>query len=429
MPRAPAPLPVSPLSPLLVVPILRRALRAMVPDPKADSPQISRRLPVGVEVIDHSTTHARVWAPICGKVEVVLDDGRATALAPEGGGYFSGDVPGAGTGARYRFRLDGGDAFPDPVSRYQPDGPHGPSVVVDHGTSSGPTATGAARVGRPGDHGCRHVTADVAPPWNGCPAVDVGHTVEYADRRPRPDSSAGATTAESLRAVAPLQRARRFYVAHRRAHRARRHPRRGVQPLRSRRQLPTQVFADVFRRQADRVGRRDQLRRRRLTPGARILPRERALLDRGIPLRRPAARRHAADLGRVHAAHHRRGRGDRAPHRRHACDDRRRRERAAAREARAPARGGRLWARRDLERRLPSRRARRGERTQRSVPHRLPGDAAGIHQRGEIRFPYQASKVAARRGTRPRVLGCRRAIPCSPRTTIRSRNADGRRTS
>src|SRR5215467_12076726 len=34
-------------------------------------------------------------------------------------------------GTLYRFRLDGGDAFPDPASRYQPEGPHGPSQVVD----------------------------------------------------------------------------------------------------------------------------------------------------------------------------------------------------------------------------------------------------------------------------------------------------------
>src|SRR3989454_4572165 len=31
----------------------------------------------------------------------------------------------------FRSRLDGGDSFPDPASRFQPDGPHGPSEVVD----------------------------------------------------------------------------------------------------------------------------------------------------------------------------------------------------------------------------------------------------------------------------------------------------------
>ena len=46
-------------------------------------------------------------------------------------GFFSctcGDAP---AGSRYRFRLDGGEAFPDPASRFQPEGPHGPSEVVD----------------------------------------------------------------------------------------------------------------------------------------------------------------------------------------------------------------------------------------------------------------------------------------------------------
>jgi maltooligosyltrehalose trehalohydrolase len=52
-------------------------------------------------------------------------------LQRESNGYFSGVAMQAGAGTRYRFRLDGGDAFPDPASRYQPEGPHGPSQVVD----------------------------------------------------------------------------------------------------------------------------------------------------------------------------------------------------------------------------------------------------------------------------------------------------------
>ena len=52
------------------------------------------------------------------------------ALGPERDGYFSGLLP-ATPGALYRFRLDGKNAYPDPVSRFQPEGPHGPSQVVD----------------------------------------------------------------------------------------------------------------------------------------------------------------------------------------------------------------------------------------------------------------------------------------------------------
>ena len=78
----------------------------------------------------------RVWAPAVTSVEVVLDAGpgspSAHKLMPEGDGYFSATVARAGAGTRYRLRP--GDAergCPDPASRYQPDGPHGPSEVID----------------------------------------------------------------------------------------------------------------------------------------------------------------------------------------------------------------------------------------------------------------------------------------------------------
>ena len=43
---------------------------------------------------------------------------------------------------RYRYRLDGGVARPDPASRSQPEGVHGPSAVVDPERSPGPTPAG-----------------------------------------------------------------------------------------------------------------------------------------------------------------------------------------------------------------------------------------------------------------------------------------------
>jgi maltooligosyltrehalose trehalohydrolase len=93
---------------------------------------LGRRLPVGGELRPDGV-HFRVWAPLRRRVEVVLesDAGGLTSLEREPGGYFSGLAPGLSAGARYRFRLDGGDAFPDPASRSQPDGPHGASEVVD----------------------------------------------------------------------------------------------------------------------------------------------------------------------------------------------------------------------------------------------------------------------------------------------------------
>ncbi len=61
-----------------------------------------------------------------------------TPLELGDGGYWSGVVPGLPAGAAYGFVLDGGTAgsagaLPDPASRHQPWGVHGPSAVVDTG--------------------------------------------------------------------------------------------------------------------------------------------------------------------------------------------------------------------------------------------------------------------------------------------------------
>jgi maltooligosyltrehalose trehalohydrolase len=68
-------------------------------------------------------------------VEVVLQgrDGRPGAsllMTGEGEGFFSTALAGAGAGVRYALRVDGEGPFPDPWSRSQPDGVHGPSEVV-----------------------------------------------------------------------------------------------------------------------------------------------------------------------------------------------------------------------------------------------------------------------------------------------------------
>ena len=109
-----------------------------------------RRMPVGAEVHGDGV-HFRVWAPGRRRVTVVLEDGgRATELLPEEDGYFSGDCARARTGTLYRFRLDGGaNPLPDPASRFQPKGPHGPSAVVD-GSRFEWTDTGWRGVSLPG---------------------------------------------------------------------------------------------------------------------------------------------------------------------------------------------------------------------------------------------------------------------------------------
>src|SRR6266568_3769055 len=95
-----------------------------------------RRYPIGAEVIDGNQTDFRVWAPKARGLDVVVEDGANServfhALTPEADGYFSGTIN-IGVGTRYRLRVDANEnCYPDPASRFQPDGPHGASCIVD----------------------------------------------------------------------------------------------------------------------------------------------------------------------------------------------------------------------------------------------------------------------------------------------------------
>src|SRR6266566_967050 len=98
--------------------------------------QIERRYPIGAEVIGENQTHFRVWAPKARELDVVVERGPNSprtfhSLTPEPGGYFSGAIN-AEVGSRYRFRVNNSEMlYPDPASRFQPDGPHGPSCIVN----------------------------------------------------------------------------------------------------------------------------------------------------------------------------------------------------------------------------------------------------------------------------------------------------------
>jgi maltooligosyltrehalose trehalohydrolase len=64
-------------------------------------------------------------------VEVVIEGRPSQALSPGADGVCSLTLPRLAPGTRYLYRLDGERYRPDPVSRWQPEGVHGPSVVVD----------------------------------------------------------------------------------------------------------------------------------------------------------------------------------------------------------------------------------------------------------------------------------------------------------
>ncbi len=107
------------------------------------STAVVRRFPIGAEVRPDGT-HFRVWAPAPRNIELVLEgdhSGDRVALEKEADGYYSAFASGVGAGTRYKYRLDGA-LYPDPASRFQPEGPAGPSQVVDPGRyrwSSGQT--------------------------------------------------------------------------------------------------------------------------------------------------------------------------------------------------------------------------------------------------------------------------------------------------
>jgi len=95
-----------------------------------------RRHPIGAEVIGKDETHFRLWAPKARQLDLVVERTAGSKrtlhpLTPEADGYFSG-IANIGAGTRYWFRVNSSEKFyPDPASRFQPDGPHGPSCIVD----------------------------------------------------------------------------------------------------------------------------------------------------------------------------------------------------------------------------------------------------------------------------------------------------------
>jgi maltooligosyltrehalose trehalohydrolase len=84
---------------------------------------------LGAIIIDGGVRF-RVWAPEAARADVILDGDQAVPMQAEAGGYFQAVIPGATPGMLYRYRVNGA-AVPDPASRCQPHGVHGPSSVVD----------------------------------------------------------------------------------------------------------------------------------------------------------------------------------------------------------------------------------------------------------------------------------------------------------
>lgn len=92
-----------------------------------------RQQNLGGTYIGEDCSEFRVWAPYVQKVEVHLFTARdrLALMEKRERGYFQALVEGVKPGTLYLYRLDGMKERPDPASRFQPQGVHGPSQVTD----------------------------------------------------------------------------------------------------------------------------------------------------------------------------------------------------------------------------------------------------------------------------------------------------------
>ena len=88
---------------------------------------------LGATVLDHTQTRFKVWCPRARSVSVRFVDSERNeaSLTSVNGGFYEGMIPGIHHGAKYWYVLDHQLERPDPASRFQPEGVHGPSQVID----------------------------------------------------------------------------------------------------------------------------------------------------------------------------------------------------------------------------------------------------------------------------------------------------------
>jgi len=88
---------------------------------------------LGATYLSNGRCQFMVWAPIIQRVEVhiVSPSEMIVLLAKSAQGYHQAIVEGVESGSLYFYRLDSEKERPDPASRFQPQGVHGPSQVVD----------------------------------------------------------------------------------------------------------------------------------------------------------------------------------------------------------------------------------------------------------------------------------------------------------
>ncbi|WP_449396769.1 alpha-amylase family glycosyl hydrolase [Devosia riboflavina] len=99
--------------------------------PKPNAVSRSHKMRFGAEP-RNGGTRFKIWAPKAKLMQIKIK-GRRKLLEMDaiGDGWHRLDVDGVKEGTQYKYVLPGGDAIPDPTSRYQPDGIHGFSEVIE----------------------------------------------------------------------------------------------------------------------------------------------------------------------------------------------------------------------------------------------------------------------------------------------------------
>lgn len=84
----------------------------------------------GIFISNEGAATFRLWAPLRREVALLLAD-RQLAMTPTGNGYWELTVTDIYPGTRYTYLLDNTLQRPDPASRWQPEGVHGPSAIPE----------------------------------------------------------------------------------------------------------------------------------------------------------------------------------------------------------------------------------------------------------------------------------------------------------
>ena len=394
-----------------------------------------RRLPVGAEPQPDGGVHFRVWAPRCRRDRGRDRRSRTGSTGARGRRVLLLWSPTARAGMRYRFRLDRGEtALPDPASRFQPEGPHGPSEIVDPATFAWTDGAwrGIAReqlviyemhVGTFTQEGSWQAAARELPALAelGITCIEMMPVAEFSGRFGW--GYDGVNLFAPTRLYGQPDDFRRFVD---RAHAL------GIAVILDvvynhlgpdgnyLKSFSAAYFTDRYDNEWGEAINFDG-------PDAGPV-REFFLANAGYWIDeyhldglRLDATQQIFDRSEDHilAAIVRQVRsgGARAAH---LC---RRRERAAAGAAAAPARARRLRARRAVERRFPSQRHGRADRPSRGLLHRLPRPPGRVRRRRQARLPLSgaALPVAEESARHARASTCRRNASSSfCRTTIRS---------